>query len=67
MSREKHRPIRRIIVKRVNPYRIPEEGPLTPRLRPVSSVGAIGFHHSFREQDDEDRESQDRNRRRDFR
>jgi hypothetical protein len=54
VSREKPRPIRRSVVKRVNPYRIPEEGPLTPRLRPpTSSVGAIGFHHSFKEQEDD--------------
>ena len=54
MTERPPRPIRRTIVKRTNPYRIPEEGPLTPRLRPVSNVGAIGFHHSFKEQDELD-------------
>jgi len=47
------RPIHRHVVKRVNDYRVPLDGPLTPRLRIAESIRAIGFHHHFSEQGDE--------------
>lgn len=54
---EKPRPIRPRIIKRANPYRIPEQGALTPRLRAQDDlVGAIGFTHDFQEQEDESRD-----------
>lgn len=50
--RQKPRPLRRVDVRRINPYRIPEDGALTPRLRdPKLQVNAIGFHHDYAEKD----------------
>lgn len=51
----KQRPIRRNDPRRINPYRIPEEGPLTPRLRQkASDISAVGFHHDFSEKEDDE-------------
>jgi len=51
----KPRPIRRNDPRRINPYRIPEDGPLTPRLRdPRRDVQAIGFHHDYSEKEDDE-------------
>lgn len=41
-------------------YRVPEIGPVTPRLREAARIEAIGFHHDFIDLEDrkrEDRES----------
>jgi len=49
------RPIRRDYLRRINPPRIPEDGPLTPRLRTKpSDIHAVGFHHDFSEKDDDE-------------
>lgn len=54
MRPDKPRPIRRPIVKKLNDYRIPNNEPLTPRLRPESKdLDAIGFVHDFGGNDDE--------------
>lgn len=61
MKEGKQYPVRRRDAPRKGPYyRIPETGPLTPRLRDAARIEAIGFHHDFIEREDskrEDRES----------
>lgn len=50
----KPKPIKREYPKRINNYRIPEDGALTPRLREKrSDLSLIGFHHHYEEKDDD--------------
>ena len=50
----KAKPIKREYPKRINNYRIPEDGALTPRLREKrSDLSLIGFHHHYEEKDDD--------------
>lgn len=50
------RPIRRNEQRRKPVFNVPDDGYVTPRLRPRSNVSAIGFHHNFHEKDREDEE-----------
>ena len=55
MKADKPRPIHRDIPRRPNPYRIPEDGALTPRLRERrSDLSLIGFHRDYEEKTDDD-------------
>ncbi len=50
----KPKPIKREYPKRTNHYRVPEDGPLTPRLREKrSDLSLIGFHHDYQEKEEE--------------
>lgn len=54
IDQRKPRPVRRFDVRRINNYRIPERGPLTPRLRePESNLHLVGFHRDYVEQSNE--------------